>query len=1288
MFKNMTIKTKLVILTAISLAGLALSISFISINKSTQVMIKYELEKLSTVEVTKHSEIEKYFSTLKGFLTSMALNQETKEAFEAFEDGFYTLKEQSLLDMQNIKEELKADFSSNYISRVNYNVPHSAKKRFISSYIPQNENAIIAQYMFITDNINPTGHKNALNFNPKYKNSYMQAHKKYHSSFNTYLESFHLYDIFLVDLKGDVIYTDFKEKDFATNLKHGAYSKTGLASVYKKALGLSEGELAFEDFTPYEPSYNKPASFISTPIFIDGKKRGVLVFQMPVDQINKIMQLDGMYKKAGLGETGECYLVGQDYMMRSNSRFQKDIENKTVQNLKTTIGVWEVKTKSTKAALEGDTKIGGSVGKWIIKDYRGVNVLSVYHAIDIFSQAKWAIIAEIDEDEVLKPILELKKALFSISIILLILFALITLYFINILLGKPLEEFQVGVLHFFEFLKGNENNAKELDVKSNDEIGKMAASINQGILITKENFQYKEDELWVRDGMGKLNSHLTELTLLSDVSLKAINFISKYLNAGVGVLYIFDDKKEELQEYASYAHIKRDSLSNNYALGDGIVGQVALQRSPIELTSVDNSATLLIETGTISKLATHTYTYPLVYQDNLFGVIELGSLKQFNKKELDFLNASNKIIAIALSTSLQNTKVKELLEKTEIANSELKTNQDKLQEANVRMEEQQQRLEINNAELEEQQQQLEAANLNMEEQQQQLEEANANMEEQQQQLQISEQNLKLQNKSLESAKDELEESSKYKSEFLANMSHELRTPLNAIILLSQLLEKNSKKTLSVDDVKKAKTIFSSGNELLRLINDILDLSKVESGKMEVIVDQFDSTDFLETIENLFEHSAKEKGLELIIIDEYKDIILSDRDRISQIVRNLISNALKFTSTGSITVKISHSNNSKKPIKISVSDTGIGIPHDKQEQIFKAFTQADGSTSRKYGGTGLGLSISKELTHLLGGDIYLQSKDGEGSTFSVEIPNLDGTPAEIKEPIINISKPEVKTKDIEINDDRKILNDNYAMLVIDDDVAFADVVYENIKNHGHFALIAHNAIDGLALVKKYNISGIMLDLTLPDMDGIEVLKELKNDSKLKDIPVHIISSKDKDDISLKMGAIGYGQKPLLNNDIDGVISKLEEFIKSETTSSEIEKEDTTFEDIDLSDLNILVVDDDIKNIFVLDTALSEYDANVQIAYNGKEAIEKLRKDDTINIVLMDIMMPVMDGYEAIETIRADKELSNIPIIAVTAKAMKEDKDKCISMGADDFISKPIDANTLIKLVKVWSEKKHR
>ncbi|MEA2099833.1 MAG: methyl-accepting chemotaxis protein [Campylobacterota bacterium] len=470
----MTIKVKVLSTVFGLLLFLALLTTFLAVTKSTDAMLQNNMDKLSTVEAAKHGEITAYLDYLKGLLTSLAVQEGTKDAFLAFEKGFYTIAQDLKLPNDEIKRLVKSDLESNYLGDVNYAVPSSAQRKSTDEYLPKDINGLIAQYVFIVDSSSKLGEKNNMTYNSKYDSTYMSAHKKYHKSFNSFLEAYSLYDIFMVDMKGNMIYTDFKEKDFATNLKTGVYSNTGIARAYKKALNIGEGKLAFDDFAPYEPSYNSPASFIATPIFIDGIKKGVLIFQMPVDIINKIMRFDGKFKEAGLGESGEAYLVGEDYMMRSNSRFQPEIKDKLVQSLGTTIGVWKVKTASTEAVMSSDKKIG----KHIIDDYRGVKVLSVYHPIDVFGQAKWAIVAEIDEAEAMQPAYDLGNIITITSIVVLVIAIVIAWFLSNIILVHPLKELEKRV----EDLAHGEGDLRaRLKIVGNNEISIVSKHINSFI---------------------------------------------------------------------------------------------------------------------------------------------------------------------------------------------------------------------------------------------------------------------------------------------------------------------------------------------------------------------------------------------------------------------------------------------------------------------------------------------------------------------------------------------------------------------------------------------------------------------------------------------------------------------------------------------------------------------------------------------------------------------------------------------------------------------------------------
>ncbi len=508
--KNLSIKARLTILAVIGLLGLSGAIIVSSVNKASDSLLEAQFNKLSTVQTSKSGEIEDYFKSLEGLLISLANHQGTKDAFLDFENGFYTLQDELKLNIPKVIDALKIDFSKNYLKNVNYEVPNSSQKRNINSYLPKNVNALVAQYIFITDNPSRLGSKNNMTYNKKYESTYMRAHKKHHNTFNTYLKSFDLYDIFMVDLKGNLIYSDFKEKDYASNLQNGVYSKSGIAKVYKEALNIKKGKLAFSDFAPYEPSYNGAASFIATPIFVNNTKIGILIFQMPIDRINSIMSFHGKYKEAGLGQSGEAYLVGQDYKMRNDSRFVKDIKDPIIEKLGSTIGVWEVKTDSTKAIINENTQSG----QGIITDYRGIEVLSVYTSINLFEQTTWGLIAELDKDEALIGAKELRNNVVLISLGILSLVVLAFMYFINILVGRPLKSLNKGILNLLH----SNDTASRVDIDSHDEIGKIANNFNKYLQKIEEGLL--EDKIVIQNvssvvsdvSMGSLSKRVTAKT--------------------------------------------------------------------------------------------------------------------------------------------------------------------------------------------------------------------------------------------------------------------------------------------------------------------------------------------------------------------------------------------------------------------------------------------------------------------------------------------------------------------------------------------------------------------------------------------------------------------------------------------------------------------------------------------------------------------------------------------------------------------------------------------------------
>ncbi|AXH15958.1 hypothetical protein CP985_06310 [Malaciobacter mytili LMG 24559] len=594
MKSDFTIKTKITLISIFSLVILGICIIFLSISKSTDALLQAEYNKLTTLNVTKNEEIRHYFESLESLLISLSNSKITQDAFLGFEEGFYKLEEEVNIDINMVEKNLKGDFQSNYINSVNYSVPNSEQRKEIKEYIPTLNSAKIAQYIFISNNKEKLGEKNNLIYDEKFSSTYMDNHKAYHPTFDKFLKEFSLYDIFMVDLKGNLIYTDFKEKDFATNLKEGVYSNTGLGKVYKKALSLNNEELAFEDFMPYEPSYNSSASFIATPIYINNEKKGVLIFQMPVNKINKIMGLDGKFEESGLGKSGEVYLVGQDYKMRNNSRFIKDIENKVVQELNSTIGVWKIESDATKKALKEFTK--DEIGKEIIIDYRGIEVLSVFSKINIFNTTSWAIVSEIDKQEAFTPAYNLRNLISLISLAIIIVVVFVILFFINKIIVSPLKSFQEGLLAFFKYLNKQSDEVKSLEIKSNDEIGIMSSVVNDNINIIK--IAIEKEKALIEDA-SKVISIVNSGDLKSRITLnsdnKGLNELKELINQMLNNLEgNIGSILEVLNEYSNYNYLNSVDKKNLKGEIEELIDGINILGDSITSMLIENQETGLI----------------------------------------------------------------------------------------------------------------------------------------------------------------------------------------------------------------------------------------------------------------------------------------------------------------------------------------------------------------------------------------------------------------------------------------------------------------------------------------------------------------------------------------------------------------------------------------------------------------------------------------------------------------------------------------------------------------------
>ncbi|MCF0069998.1 response regulator [Dyadobacter sp. CY261] len=910
----------------------------------------------------------------------------------------------------------------------------------------------------------------------------------------------------------------------------------------------------------------------------------------------------------------------------------------------------------------------------------------------------------------------------------------------------------------------------------------------------------KEDQEknWILNAAIELSSAVRGEPTVEQLSERFVNKFVAITKSQVAVMYLMARSGNVLERAAVYAGSSDNNAPAHMPMGEGLLGQFVADKSDVLRLDVA-SGYLQIRTATGHAAPGIVILKNIKFDDSVIGVIEIGYLQDPGSKVIKLLETVSDNVAVSIMAAQAREMSNELLEKTQLQAEELESQQEELRVTNEELTRQTSLLQVSEEELRVQQEELKQINTELEEKAFMLEEQKSTIEEARDQIQIK--------------ADELERSGRFKSEFLANMSHELRTPLNSILILSRILGENKGARLSEEEQRYASVIYNSGNDLLTLINDILDLAKVESGKIELVHENIGTETVLAEIRNTFQKIAENKGLELHVGMEVScpDKLYTDHTRLLQILRNLISNAVKFTSApGKVSLSISRE---EGQLSFAVADTGIGIPLEKQASIFEAFQQADGSTSRKYGGTGLGLSISRELAGLFKGSISLKSIPGEGSVFTLKIPYLtdaDAQPTDNAQPT-----PVAESR---VSEPGTVLPDNNQtrrLLLIEDDAVFAADMAAKAQSSGFNVQVATNGRDALEMVEAFKPTAIILDMHLPDMSGEEVLKQLKKDTRTRLIPVHTVSSGDYvDDEMLKHGAIGFMQKPvdersaqrifdalkiegksleqqrlllieddayqskylgdfltsnnifvlyaysagealnILESDrVDGIILDVRladmngldllDKIKKNPEWNALPVVVNTAEDLTQADLSrvmkyahpvviktkksnerlldevklflkkiqpkvqepqvpkesfsnavvnsdqlfvgrkLLLADDDMRNIFALSAVLEDAGFSIEIATNGKEAINKLEDNPAIELILMDVMMPEMDGIEATRRIRQQGgRWANVPIIAVTAKAMQGDREQCLEAGANDYISKPVDVDKLLSLIKVW------
>ncbi|MCH4887880.1 response regulator [Acidaminobacter sp. JC074] len=960
----------------------------------------------------------------------------------------------------------------------------------------------------------------------------------------------------------------------------------------------------------------------------------------------------------------------------------------------------------------------------------------------------------------------------------------ISLYFATNKVTKPLVNF-TSLMKDFDV--DNIDKQVEIETYGISEINTMINGYKSLLDMLRGNIEERESNNWIQQGQMQVGKISEESLDIDDFLSLIIKYVTKKVKGLYGSIYILDTTDNNKYTFGGgYALDKLSEIRKSYQVGEGLIGQAVLDKELIRLYDVPEDY-LKIDSSLGSTLPSLVVILPCVFEGQVIAVLEIALLAALSDRSDQFLNKIGSDIGIVIKNAMSRDEIKMLLEAANEANNKLELQKEELKVTNSELESQSAALMNSQSELEVQQENLKAIN-------EELEENTRLLESQRKELETRNIELEESKKIIEDKSDKLEQSSQYKSEFLANMSHELRTPLNSILLLSELLRESE--LLSEEETEYAETINKSGKGLLALINDILDLSKVEAGHVEVFIEPLEIRQFVTDTSNLFRQVSEESQLNFSIQveDGVPDFIDTDEMKLKQIINNLLSNAFKFTSHGRVSLSIAAK---EDKIYFEVADTGIGISEDKLELIFSAFKQEDGTTSRKFGGTGLGLSISSEYAKLLEGSLVVESKKDSGSRFILSIP-LKRTKLDI------IEKADNKVEEY-VEDDRKHIDkDDKVLLIIEDDPTSAQVIKEISKRNDFKVLIAETGETGLHLADFYLPSGIILDIGLPGMDGYEVMKRLKSNDRTKDIPINIISGKDLNDDLLDQDVQFYRKpvnkativdilnntlsekkekkKILLHNAVDLDLEMIKDLSKIESSHLEIlecksdeEAMDITGQtmidlvimDLDtigqhevymidqmkLSSMNkslsiliytndsisqrdevklrkqvddiiikegdskkrlldevklfvnrvkhhrghlesdtyendlfagksVLIVDDDMRNVFALSTILNKLGIKTEIANNGQEALDLIGDIDDLDLVLMDIMMPVMDGYEAIKSIRKMDKYLDLPIIALTAKAMKGDKELCIKAGANEYLPKPIDRNKLMSLLRVW------
>lgn len=836
---------------------------------------------------------------------------------------------------------------------------------------------------------------------------------------------------------------------------------------------------------------------------------------------------------------------------------------------------------------------------------------------------------------------------------------------------------------------------RSINVEASGEVAELKDNINSMVESLRETTRANQEQDWLKTNLARISSLMQGHRDLPVVAELIMDELTPLVSAQYGAFYLAEDtvRGPELRLVGSYGYPDDDERPTRIPVGRSLVGQAARNRRTVTVEELP-AGYVVISSGLGHALPTALVVLPIVVEEQVLGVIELASVTRFTQIHQDFLAQLMPTIGVNLNTIVANVRTDELLDESQRLTAELQARSEELQV-------QQDELQRSNAELEEKASLLASQNRDIEAKNLQIEQARQELETRAQQLSLA---------------------SKYKSEFLANMSHELRTPLNSLLILAQLLAQNPSRNLTPKQVEYAGIIHSAGSDLLQLINDILDLSKVEAGKMDVAPERVPLRQLLEYVEATFRPMTTQKSLDFTVATApgTPADLLTDDSRLRQILRNLLSNAVKFTEQGGVELRIEPAADREVPpgvhrggpvVAFRVKDTGIGIPQQQLETIFGAFQQADGTTSRKYGGTGLGLSITREIAHLLGGAVTVDSIPGQGSTFTLYLPVAradfeelmegGGRPAEqpydtsaseeeAAEPrqlAAPAPSPEHRRRRLLVIEERP-----RGLLTLVAERAVADLAYDSDDPHGGIDIItAVGAQEAASTLAADPCHCVVLELGMRHDEGADFLAAMRGDSALASVPV-LIHTGHRVNLGQEQGLRALaGDRPLdFLASLDDLRERITLHLSAEqpgdvlslVRSEEPQRPVAQVVDDSFVGRTVLVVDDDARNLFALSGVLELHGFHVLHADNGRKGIEMLLAHPDISLVLMDVMMPEMDGYAATTEIRSMPQYAELPIIAVTAKAMPGDQEKSLASGANDYVTKPVDTGDLIARVRRW------